>query len=93
MNRLSSIAAFSMSMFRCVPRVTIVCYRAGVVSWILPSPMLLCAAAIALTLTPTFIQRLVSAPHLVVETVAVTLAAVVLVWACWVALWLVEKRW
>jgi hypothetical protein len=56
-------------------------------SWLLPTPLLLFAGAIALW------PLAASALRLLVEAFVTTLAVIALVWFGWVALWLIEQRW
>jgi hypothetical protein len=60
-------------------------------SWILPVPLLLFAAAVALLPLAALVHRPTSAPRLVVEAFAVTLAIITAVWAAWLLLWLLES--
>jgi hypothetical protein len=39
------------------------------------------------------VRRPTSAPRLMVETFAVTVAVIAAVWAGWLALWLIEQHW
>jgi hypothetical protein len=63
------------------------------VSWILPVPLLLFASAVALLPLASLVRRPTSAPRLIVEVFAVTVAVMAAVWAGWVLLWLLEHRW
>jgi hypothetical protein len=69
-----------------------VCYRART-SWILPTPLLLFAGVLALLPLAALVRRPTSAPRLMVEAFAVTLAVNAAVWLGWLALWLIEQRW
>jgi hypothetical protein len=62
------------------------------VTWLLPTPLLLFAGVALLPLV-ALVRRPTSAPRLVVETFAVTLAVIAAVWVGWVLLWLIEQRW
>jgi hypothetical protein len=62
-------------------------------SWTLPVPLLLFAGVVALLPLVAIVRRPTSAPRLVVEACAVTLAVIATVWLAWVALWLIEQRW
>jgi hypothetical protein len=62
-------------------------------SWILPAPLLLFAAVVALLPPVALARRPTSAPRLVAEALVTTLAVITLVWLAWVALWLIEQRW
>jgi hypothetical protein len=62
-------------------------------SWGRPSPLLLFAGVVALLPLAALVRRPTSAPRLLVETFAVTLAVMALVWLGWVILWLIEPRW
>jgi hypothetical protein len=69
-----------------------VCYR-GPINGILPTPLLLFAGVIALLPLKALVRLPTSAPRLLIEAFAVTLAVIALVWLAWVALWLSEQRW
>lgn len=61
-------------------------------SWLLPTLLLPIAGVLALALVwPRMGQP--STTRLIAEAFAITLGAVGIVWAAWVALWLVEQRW
>jgi hypothetical protein len=62
-------------------------------SWTLPGPLLLFAGVVALLPLTALVRRPTSAPRLVVEAFAVTVAVIALVWLAWVALWLLKHRW
>ena len=62
-------------------------------TWILPTPLLLFAGAVALLPLATVVRWLTSVPHLLVATFAVTLGVIAAVWAGWALLWLLEQRW
>jgi hypothetical protein len=62
-------------------------------SWTLPGPLLLFAGVVALLPLTALLRRPTSAPRLVVEAFAVTVAIIAAVWAGWVLLWLLEQRW
>jgi hypothetical protein len=61
-------------------------------NWTLPLPLLVFAGAVALLPLAMLVHRPTSAPRLVVETFAVTLAVIAAVWAGWLALWLIAHR-
>ena len=70
-----------------------VCSRA-LMSWTLPTPLLLFAGIVALwPLTTIVVHRPTSSPRLLVEAFAVTLAVIGAFWVAWVAYWLIEQRW
>jgi len=57
---------------------------------------LLLAGVVALLPLAALVRRPTSAPRLVVEAFAVTLAVIAAAWAgwlAWVALWFLEQRW
>jgi hypothetical protein len=62
-------------------------------NWILPLPLLVVAAAVALLPLAAVMRRPTSAPRLVVEALAVTVAVIAAVWAGWVTFGLIERRW
>jgi hypothetical protein len=62
-------------------------------SWILPTPLLLFAGVVAPLPLASLVRRPTSAPRLMVEVFAVTLAVMAAAWAGWLALWLIEQRW
>jgi len=62
-------------------------------SWILPTPLLLFARAVALWPRAAVVRRPTSALRLVVEGFVVSLAVIAAVWPAWIALWLIERRW
>ena len=62
-------------------------------SWLLPTPLLLFAGAVALWPLAAVVRRPTSLPRLVAEAFGVTLAVVALVQLAWIALWLLEQRW
>jgi hypothetical protein len=61
--------------------------------WILPTPLLLFAGAIALLPLAALMRRTTSAPRLVIEAFVTTLVVIAVFWLVWVALWLIEHRW
>ena len=62
-------------------------------SWILPTPLLLFAGAVALWPLAAVVRRPRSAPRLLVGAFITTLAVIGAFWLAWVALWLIEQRW
>ena len=62
-------------------------------SWLLPLPLLLFAGAMALWPLATVVRRPTSRPRLFAEAFGTTLAVIGVVWAAWIALWLIEQRW
>jgi hypothetical protein len=62
------------------------------VSWILPVPLLF-AGAVALLPLASLVRRPRSAPRLIVEVFAVTVAVIAAAWAGWLGLRLLEQRW
>ena len=62
-------------------------------SWLLPTPLVLFAGVVALLPLAALVRRSVSGPRLMVETFAVTLAVIAVVWAGLLALWLIEQHW
>jgi hypothetical protein len=62
-------------------------------SWLLPPPLLLFAGGVVLWPLAAVVHRPTSRPRLMVEAFATTLAVIALVWAAWIALWLLEQRW
>ena len=62
-------------------------------SWILPTPLLLIAAAAALLPLPFLQRRPVSLLRLMAETFATTLTVIGAFWLGWAVLWLIEQRW
>ena len=62
-------------------------------NWILPVRLLLFAGVVALLPLAAVVRRPTSAPRLVVEAFAITVAVIGVVWAGWILLWLLEQRW
>jgi hypothetical protein len=62
-------------------------------SWTLPLPLLLFAGAVVLLPLVAVVRRPTSAPRLVGEAFAVTIAVIAAVCVGWILLWLLEQRW
>ena len=62
-------------------------------SWLLPTPLLLFAGAVALWPLMAIVRRPTSTPRLLAEAFVTTLAIIGFVWLAWLALWLLEQRW
>ena len=61
-------------------------------TWILPTPLLLCAGVAAFVPLASLLRRPVSLPRLLVEAFAVTLVVIATFWLGWVAVWLIEQQ-
>jgi len=62
-------------------------------SGLLPTPLLLFPAVVALWPLAAVVRRPTSAPRPLIEAFAPTLAVIGLVQFAWIALWLIEQRW
>jgi len=62
-------------------------------SWLMPTPLLPLAAVLAFVLVWPRLRAQPSTPRLAAEAFGLTLVAIGILWAGWVALWLIEQRW
>jgi hypothetical protein len=62
-------------------------------SWILPVELLPFAGTVALWPLAAILRRPTSRTRLFAEALGTTLAVIGIVWAAWIALWLIEQRW
>jgi hypothetical protein len=62
-------------------------------SWLLPTPLLLFAAVVALWSRMSVARKPTSTPRLVAAGFAVSLAVIGLFWLAWAAYWWIEQRW
>jgi hypothetical protein len=67
--------------------------RLAVLSWALPTPLLLFAGVVALWPLPAVVRWPTSGLPLFVEALGITLAVIALIQLAWLAFWLLEQRW